>query len=296
MQKKQHFFTPDSTFAYVCLLPSMVALAVFMFYPIGYVFVMAFYKTNMVGDLERFVGWNNFQDLFESRKFIAVIIRTILWTTLAVVIKMVIGLMIGLALNQTFKGRKTVRALVILPWATSIPISVMLWQWTFNAEYGLLNHTLETLGIWSNPPIWLATSWSAFTATLSVDIWLGLSFLGLVYLAGLQSIPAELYEAAKIDGATWWQQFYHVTIPSMRKVLMIVTLLSFFWTFNDFNTIFILTNGGPAGSTEILVTYLYRHGFEFLKWHQASAIAVVTFFILILTSMLYAYFYKKYDE
>lgn len=296
MRKKPRFFTPDSTFAYLCLLPSLVALAVFMFYPIGYVFVMAFYKTNMVGDLERFVGWNNFLALFESRKFLAVILRTLVWTTLAVVIKMVLGLLIGLALNQTFKGRKLIRGLVILPWATAIPISVMLWQWAFNGEYGLLNYTLSSLGIWPNPPIWLAEAWSAFSATLSVDIWLGLSFLGLVYLAGLQSIPAELYEAAKIDGASHWQQFYHVTLPSMRKVLMIVTLLSFFWTFNDFNTIFILTNGGPAGSTEILVTYLYRQGFEFLKWHLASATAVITFLILICTSIIYAYFYKKYED
>jgi multiple sugar transport system permease protein len=201
-----------------------------------------------------------------------------------------------MALNQKFRFRKTVRALVVLPWATAMPISVMLWRWTLNAEYGMLNYTLESIGLWPNPPIWLAKPLSAFASTLMVDIWLGLPFLGLVFLAGLQSIPQELYEAAKIDGANTIRQFYHITLPCLRKVLMVVMLLSFFWTFNDFNTIFILTNGGPAGSTEILVTHLYRYGFDYYKWDQASAMAILTFFILTLISLVYVYFYKKLER
>ncbi len=256
---------------------------------------MSLFKTNVVGDLVRFVGLDNYIKLFSSKRFTAVVIRTVLWTTLAVSIKLVTGLMIGLALNQKFKLRKIIRGLIVLPWATAMPISVMLWRWTLNDEYGLLNYSLKALGI-DNPPIWLAKPLTAFISTLTVDIWLGLPFLGLVFLAGLQSIPLDLYEAAKVDGASIWRQFYHVTLPCLRKVLMIVMLLSFFWTFNDFVSIFILTNGGPAGSTEILVTHLYRYGFDFYKWDGASAMAVLTFLILTLTSLVYVYMYRKYEE
>lgn len=296
MKTFNRFFSQDTTFAYLCILPTLIALAVFMFYPVGHVFVMSFFKTNIVGELVHFVGVDNYEKIFSSKRFIRVIVRTIWWTTLAVFIKLVLGLMIGLILNWQFSGRKLVRAMVVLPWATSIPIATMMWKWTFDGELGLLNYTLSSLGIWSEPPYWLANAWSAFTATLTVDIWLGLPFLGLVYLAGLQAIPSVLYEAAIIDGANRWQQFIHVTLPSLAKVIMIATLLSFFWTFNDFNVIYILTNGGPAQSTEILVTNLYRTGFQYFKWDQASAMAIVTFLILALASVFYAYFYKKVED
>lgn len=293
-RRKKKFISDNTRFAYLCLIPAMLAMGILMYYPIGSVFAMAFYKTSRFGDLIGFIGWDNFLDLFDSKRFIGVINRTIIWTTLAVVIKLVLGLIIGLILNQKMKGRKMIRSLVILPWATAIPISVMLWKWTFNAEYGLLNYSLESLGF--SPPIWLADTFHAFNATLTVDVWLGLPFLGLVYLAGLQAVPEDLYEAAKLEGATPWQQFYHVTLPCMRKVIMIVTLLSFFWTFNDFNTIWILTGGGPVGSTEILVSYLYRYGFQYFKWGPASAMAVITFGILLVVSVGYAYFYRKYED
>jgi multiple sugar transport system permease protein len=293
---KKPFFLSDTTFAYFCVIPAILVLGIFIIYPIIQVFGMSFYKTNMVGDLVRFVGLDNYTKLFASKRFISVIVRTVLWTTLAVSIKIAIGLMIGLALNQKFKLRKIIRGLIILPWATAMPISVMLWRWTLNDEYGLLNYTLKAIGISSDPPIWLAKPLTAFISTLTVDIWLGLPFLGLVFLAGLQSISLDLYEAAKIDGANAFRQFYHITLPGLRKILMIVMLLSFFWTFNDFVSIFILTNGGPAGSTEILVTYLYRFGFDFYKWDAASAMAVITFIILSLTSLIYVFLYKKYEE
>jgi multiple sugar transport system permease protein len=299
-QKTEHAKKPlissDTSFAYFCVVPTIIVLSVFIIYPIVQVFGMSMFKTNMVGDLIRFVGMDNYIKLFASKRFTLVIFRTVIWTTLAVLIKIVIGLMIGLALNQKFKLRKIIRGLIVLPWATAMPISVMLWRWTLNDEYGLLNYTLKALAISSEPPIWLARPLTAFISTLTVDIWLGLPFLGLVFLAGLQSISMDLYEAAKIDGASTFRQFYHITLPGLRKILMIVTLLSFFWTFNDFVSIFILTNGGPAGSTEILVTHLYRYGFDFYKWDGASAMAVVTFIVLSLTSLIYVFLYKKYEQ
>jgi ABC-type sugar transport system permease subunit len=292
MQKKKAFWwTTESTVAYLFLLPATALLIAFLFYPIAYVFVMAFFKTNRLGNLVEYIGTGNFAALFATSAFWEVTLRSVIWTALAVSAKTVSGLSIALLLNVEFTGRKWARTLVIIPWASSVPISAMLWQWTYNNDFGLLNYTLQATGLWDNPPIWLAYPRSAFFAALYVDIWIGIPFMALVHLAGLQAIPPELYESAEVDGATAWQKFRYITLPLLKRIMLIATLLSTLWTFNDFNVIYILTAGGPAGSTDILVTYIYKHAFEFLKFGTAAAMAVMTFIILLLVSSIYAYFY-----
>jgi multiple sugar transport system permease protein len=285
------FWTQEDKIAFWFLLPSMAMLLAFMFYPIFYVFVMSVFKTNRVGEMVRFVGLDNFRHIFQSEEFTATVLRTIVWTLIAVFVKTVSGLAIALILKQRFMGRKLARALVLLPWAGSIPISVMVWKWTFNNDFGLLNYTLRALGL--DPPIWLAYPVPAFFATLTVDIWLGIPFMALVFLAGLQAIPKDLFEAAAVEGATAWQQFRHVTLPSLKPILLIATLLSFLWTFNDFNVIYILTKGGPLGKTEILITLIYRTAFEYTDFSSAGAIAIITFVVLLIVSLIYARFYFK---
>jgi len=290
---KTAFWTTESTLAYLFLLPAIAVLVAFMFYPIVYVFLMALYKTNRIGNLVGFIGTGNFKDLFSRREFWEVTIRSVIWTVLAVSAKTLAGLVIALLLNVDFKGRKLVRTLVILPWASSVPVSAMLWQWTYNYDFGLLNYTLKITHLWKNPPHWLGYPLSAFFANLYVDIWIGIPFMALVFLAGLQSVPPNLYEAAEVDGTNLWQKFYHVTLPLLKPVLLIATLLSSLWTFNDFNVIYILTKGGPANSTDILITFIYKYAFTFLKFGPAAAMAVITFAILLILSLVYARFYFK---
>lgn len=291
--KKTSFWTTESKLAYFFLFPATAILIAFMFYPIAYVFIMAFFKTNRLGNLVEYVGTGNFEVLFKTKEFWEVTLRSIIWTALAVTAKTLAGLGIALLLNVDFKGRKLARTLVIIPWASSIPISAMLWQWTYNNDFGLLNYTLRVTGLWDNPPIWLAYPRSAFFANLYVDIWIGIPFMALVHLAGLQAIPQELYEAAEVDGVTGWQKFRYITLPLLKRIMLIATLLSTLWTFNDFNVIYILTKGGPAGSTDILITFIYKHTFEFLKFGTAASMAVITFLILLIVSLVYAHFYFK---
>jgi len=283
----------NTMLAYLFLLPAIAVLVAFMLYPIVYVFLMALYKTNRIGNLVGFIGTGNFKDLFSRREFWEVTIRSVIWTVLAVSAKTLAGLVIALLLNVDFKGRKLVRTLVILPWASSVPVSAMLWQWTYNYDFGLLNYTLKITHLWKNPPHWLGYPLSAFFANLYVDIWIGIPFMALVFLAGLQSVPPNLYEAAEVDGTNLWQKFYHVTLPLLKPVLLIATLLSSLWTFNDFNVIYILTKGGPANSTDILITFIYKYAFTFLKFGPAAAMAVITFAILLILSLVYARFYFK---
>lgn len=295
-RQRSAFWTTESKLAYLLIAPAFALLLVFMLYPIGYVFLMAFYKTNKLGQITSFIGFQNFTQLFKNEAFWTVTFRSILWTVLAVAFKTAIGLIIALLLNVKFKGHHIYRTLVIIPWASSVPISAMLWQWTFNSEFGLLNHTLKATGLWNSPPFWLAYPRTAFFANMYVDIWCGLPFMAMVFLAGLQSIPEDMYESATIDGASGWRCFWSITLPMLKRVLMIATLLSSLWTFNDFNVIYILTKGGPMDRTDILITYIYKYGFQYLKFGPASVMAIVTFAILLVVSMVYARYYFRGED
>ncbi len=281
--------------AYVLLTPALLVLVGFMLYPICYVFFMAFCKTSKLGAIRGFTGFDNFRVLFKNKAFWEVTTRTFVWTAVSVSSKTVVGLIIALLLNIKFAGRKIYRTLVILPWATSVPISVMLFQWIYQSEFGLLNHTLELIGI-QNPPQWLAYSRSAFFACVYVDVWIGIPFMALVFLAGLQAIPKDIYESADVDGASILKKFWHITLPMLKRVLLIATLLSALWTFNSFPVIYILTKGGPMNSTDILITFIYKYSFQFLKFGPAAAMAVITFGILVLVSVVYAYSYFKSED
>jgi multiple sugar transport system permease protein len=195
-----------------------------------------------------------------------------------------------------YRGRKIARMLFIIPWASSVPISALLWQWVYHPEFGLLNYTLKALHLVANPPAILGFPTSAFIGCLWVDIWVGIPFFALVFLAGMQAIPNELYESAHMDGAGAGRRYFSITIPGLRELILISTLLSAIWTFNDFNVIFILTRTGPANSTNILITSVYMNAFVDLRFDWAAVQAVVTFVILTLVSVVYARFYFKREN
>lgn len=292
-QPQLHRLSGDAKMAYALILPAALFIAVFMIYPIFYVVMMSLYKTNKLGILQQFIWFDNFSRLMKDPVFWQVTGRSVLWTALAVIVKTVVGMVIALCLNVEFAGRKFARMLFIIPWASSVPISAMLWKWVYDHEFGLLNHTLVALGITNNPPVWLGfPSWS-FIACIWVDIWIGIPFMALVFLAGMQSVSRDLYESAEVDGVNSIQKFFYITIPSIKQIIFIATLLSSLWTFNDFNTIYILTRGGPAGATDILITSLYKNGFEWLRFSDAAVMGVVTFVILMIFALTYARAYFK---
>ena len=295
-KRKGHFWTTDSKYAYLFLLPATVFLLLFMIYPILNVIIMSMYHTDKLGRFVNFNGFQNFAKLFHQEDFLEVLLRSVYWTGLAVAVKTIFGLVLALLLNVEYRGRKILRALIIIPWASAVPISALLWVWVYHNEFGLLNYTLKATGLWSNPPVWLGTPISAFFSVIWVDIWIGIPFMTLVFLAGMQAIPQDLYEAAEVDGAGALQKFLYITIPGIRDVLLIATLLSTLWTFNDFNTIYIMTKGGPAGGTQILITYIYQNTFEWWKWNNGAVMAVITFIVLSIIAWIYARFYFRRGE
>ncbi|MDD3366836.1 MAG: sugar ABC transporter permease [Sphaerochaetaceae bacterium] len=283
----------DAKMAYVLLAPAAAFIAVFMIYPIFYVIMMSLYRTNKLGILQEFIWFKNFTRIFKQKVFWEVTGRSLLWTAIGVTVKTVVGMIIALCLNVEFRGRKFSRLLFIIPWASSVPISAMLWKWVYDHEFGLLNHTLIALGITQNPPVWLGTPIWSFVSCMWVDIWIGIPFMALVFLAGMQSVPKDLYESAEVDGVNSAGKFFYITIPSIKQIIFIATLLSSLWTFNDFNVIYILTRGGPAGATDILITAIYKNGFEWLRFSDSAVMAVVTFIILMALSIVYARVYFR---
>ena len=288
--------TRESRLAYLLLLPAVACVLGFMVYPLVSVGLMSIFRTNRLGWLQNFVGLANYFSVMNDAEFWRVTGRSILWTVLAVLSKTIFGLVIALLLNVKYRGRKLARMLFIAPWASSVPISVLLWSWVYNPQFGLLNHTLKITGITANPPIWLGYPISGFIAAIWVDIWIGIPFMALVFLAGMQAIPEDLYESADLDGVNGFQKFYYITLPGIKRILQISTLLSALWTFNDFNSIFILTGGGPVNMTDILITSIYKNAFVYARFDRAAVMAIITFIILTMLSAVYARHYFREED
>ncbi len=293
---RERFWNPEARLAYILILPTTVFLVAFMFYPIAYVFVMSFFKTNKLSDLTKFVGFANFIDRFQDREFWWAAARSLIWTATGVGAKFLAGMTIAVLLNVKYRGRKAARMAFIIPWASSVPISALLWTWVYHPEFGLLNHTLRITGLWTNPPGWLGAPLPAFISTMWVDIWIGIPFFALVFLAGMQAIPNELYESAYIDGAGGVRSFFSITLAGIRELILISTLLSAIWTFNDFNVIYIMTRAGPANTTNLLITSVYINAFTDLHFDWAAVQSVVTFLILSVVSVIYARFYFRQEN
>ncbi|AEM86667.1 carbohydrate ABC transporter permease [Streptomyces violaceusniger] len=254
---------------------------------IGINHIPATYKT---------VGLDNFKAILQDQVFWDRLGWTVTWTVCCVALTFSIGLGLAVLLNRRFAGRTLYRSLLILPWAVPAFVSVFAWRLLYNEKNGILNKVLDGGGIDAVP--WLNDPTMAKASVIAVNIWLGVPFMLVALLGGLQSIPGELYEAAEMDGASPWQRFRHITLPGLRSVSSTVILLSTIWTFNMFPVIFLLTRGGPGDATEILVTYAYRLSFvnSPRDFAGASAWGVLILLILMLFAVVYRRSLRKQGE
>ena len=243
-----------------------------------------------------FVGLDNYADALSGNQFLGTLGWTMLWTVSCVSVTFALGLALANILNRRIAGRSLYRMLLILPWAVPGFVSVFAWRFLYDERRGILNQVLAGGGIdavpWLNDPTWAKFS------VIAVNVWLGVPFMMVALLGGLQSIPGELYEAAEMDGASAWQRFRHITMPGLRSVSTTVILLSTIWTFNMFPVIFLLTRGGPGDSTEILVTYAYRLSFVNSPRDFAASAAwgVVILLLLSLFAVVYRRALKKQGD
>jgi arabinogalactan oligomer/maltooligosaccharide transport system permease protein len=250
------------------------------------------------------VGLQNYIELFTdpelAPKFWYIFAKTILWTGVNVAFHVGLGLLLAVALNGPVRGKTIYRILLIIPWAVPAYITALSWRGMFDFEYGAVNLMLTRIAqfppaAWLlgqlnlTPPVnWLGDVTHAFQACIVTNVWLGFPFMMVIALGGMQGIPQELYEAARIDRASRWQQFRHVTLPLLKPVLLPAITLGTIWTFNNLNVIWLVSNGGePQDSTHILVSYVYKAAFNLYRYGYGAALSMVIFFILLTFSILF---------
>ncbi len=293
---------------YILVLPLLIAFALFIIYPLYKVLESSFYEAHFLNPCHRrVVGFENYSLLFTFKLFdpkwsyfVAALRRSFLWVAGSVGLKVVLGVLGATLLNSRYLiGKKVYRTLVIIPWAIPWAMASMMWAWTLNSQFGVLNSILLKLGLTSSPVTFLARPTSAFLTTIVVDAWMGLPFMIIMILSGLQSIPETIYEAATIDGAGDIKKFFHITLPMLKPVLLTVTLLSTVWTFNSFDIIWILTRGGPMKATETLPIAIYNISFLMTRFGGIGKAAAMTIFqvgIVTIISVFYIRTLRRESE
>jgi len=229
------------------------------------------------------VGLRNYLYLADDDAFHTVVLNSLVFTVASVALKVMTGLGMALVLHATWRWRNFFRGLLLLPWITSTVIIALTWRWMFDAfpGRGFFNSVLLDAGLLARPIAFMATPAGAMAAVVVANWWRGFPFFGVSYLAGMQSIPGELYEAASVDGAGAWRRFWHITLPGLQHVMLVTILLTFIFTLNDFNIIYVMTRGGPGTATQVFATYSYEVAFNQLRWGRGVTIAIYVVPLLI---------------
>jgi multiple sugar transport system permease protein len=270
------------------LLPSLIFVSVFSIYPIFESFRLSFYRLILTLPWlgQKMVGWENYADLWTDPVAVQSLRTTLVFVGVTIPIELLLGLGIALVMNEAFRGRGLLRAVVLIPWAIPTVVSSQMWRFIFNDRYGLFNVVLFG-GDASRYLAPLADSDLALIAIIAAEIWKTTPFAALILLAGLQGIPDDLYEAASVDGATAWQKFWHVTLPLLRPALLLALLFRSIDALRVFDLVFVMTQGGPADATNVLQFYGYKKSFAEGMIGYGSAIAVTVFFMSLVLSLAY---------
>ena len=246
----------EAVFSWLMVTPPVLFLLLLVGYPFVYGIWLSL-ENRPVAQAGTFVGLANFIDDFHDPVFWQVTKNTFVYTTVATILKMIGGLGLALVMNQDFKFKNTIRAMMLLPFIVPTVLSTIAWMWLLDPAFAPINWFLRNLGIADPGPSWLGNSYLAMMSLIVVNVWRGLPFYGITLLAGLQTISPELYEAATIDGASTWARFRYVTLPLLKPVIFIVTMFSIIFTFADFQLVYVLTRGGPANATHLYATYAF---------------------------------------
>lgn len=272
----------ETWLAVAFVAPTIVLVGGVYLYPAVMTLLYSFAELEVASlSIERFIGLENFRNAVASEESRAAILRTLYFGTMLVLLTTVFSFLIALLLKQNFRGRGFLRLIVLLPWALPPIVSGVLWSQMFNANFGFINGLIRAFG-GEGDIVWLGEPVLALHAILVAEVWRWIPFATLFILAGLQTIPDPLYEAASVDGANAWQKFHRITVPLMWPVLMPVTIFLFIWAMKAFDTIFVLTRGGPAASTTTLNYLVYREAFEEFSFGEASATAYVLSLLTLL--------------
>jgi len=285
----------DGAFAVLLVLPGLALLAAVVLYPLVAALVAAFFEQSLVLPGRTFVGLANVQEVLTG-DFLRLLWQTMVFTLGTTIIPFVIGFGLALALNTRIRGAKVLRGLMLIPWLVPGVVVSFLWMWIFNANYGVMNAILESLGLIDSPQAWLAQPGTAMGAVIVAKTWQSFPWMMVMLLAGLQTVPRELHEAAEMDGAGTVRRFRSITVPHLKGIIGLVLLLEFIWNFQHFDIIYVLTGGGPAGSTQTFATAVYETAFKGYDLGMAGALGLLWMVLLMGLVVLYVRFSEKGEE
>ena len=270
----------EETLGYVLVAPVVLILLVLVAYPFFYAIQISL-TDRTIGNPGRFVGLDTILNLWQNGIYRQTLRNTLIFTAGATVLKLFIGLGVALLINERFPLRKLVRSAILLPWIVPTVLSGLAWQWMFTPNFSVLNWIIVNLG-WSKTGLpWLTNPDLALFCVTLVNAWRAIPFFAITLLAGLQTIPQELYEASAIDGAGRWNRFRHITLPLLMPILTITLVLSIIWTFSDFQVVYSLTQGGPMNSTHVLATLSYQVGLASGRISEGVAISLTMLPLLL---------------
>jgi multiple sugar transport system permease protein len=277
----------DASEPYLYSAPALILIIAVMLVPLAIGISYAFRDIQLLNPFSGgFIGLQHFRDLSKDAAFYGALKNTLWWTGASVVLQFVFGLILALLLDKPFLGRSIVQALVFLPWAVPSFLAGLNWSWLFNPVIGPIPHWLYAMGLMSEPGNILSDPHYAMWGPIIANVWWGIPFFAITLLAALQAIPRDLYEAASIDGAGWFERFRSITLPFLAPTIAITVLLRTVWVSNFADLIVVMTGGGPADRTQIVASYIFTQAFKRLDFGYASAIALVLLVLLLAYSML----------
>lgn len=250
-------------------------------YPVIYVFYLSFHRKLLIFDISDFIGLENYLFLFKDDRFWNALRNTVYFTSASVSIELLLGLCVAILLNKSFRFKGAVRAIILIPWAVPTVVSARIWEWIYNTDFGILNYVIGSKINWLGSSLW------AMNAAIFMDVWKTTPFVVIILMAGLQVIPQELYQAARIDGAGGWAIFRKITLPLLKPVILVVLIFRTLDAFRVFDAIYVLTGGGPANTTETLSIYAYKVLFQTLQFGYGSTLAVTVFLCVGIISIFY---------
>jgi multiple sugar transport system permease protein len=281
--------------AYLFLAPGFIVFSTFTLAALGFAIYLSFHRWSIIEPEKPFVGLDNYRDLMDDERFQESILNTAYFTGASVPITMLIGLVLAVLLNQPIRLRALFRVAYYLPVVTPFVVTAIMWKWLYNGDFGLFNYYLMKGHIIDEPLLWLSSQNLAMPAVIIMSIWAGVGFSMVIYLAGLQSIPEELYESAKLDGAGALARLWHITIPMLRPTTLFLLVMGIITSLQVFTQIFVMTQGGPVNKTTTMVYYLYLWAFKYYDMGYASTLAFVLFLMLLVFTAIQIRLFRSAD-
>jgi multiple sugar transport system permease protein len=279
--------------AYLYLSPGLIIFAIFSIFAVGFSFYVSFHHWDILNPEKPYVGLQNYKNLAHDPKFRQAVINTIYYAGVSVPLTMAAGLGLAVLLNQKLRALGFFRALYYLPVITPVIAAAIVWKWVFQGDYGLLNYYLQKGHITHHSLLWLNDPNLAMPAVIFMSIWQGAGFAMVIYLAGLQAIPEELYEAAKVDGAGAWRRFRSITLPLLAPTTLFVGVILTIFALQVFPQIFVMTQGGPIGRTTTILYYLWLTGFKYFDMGKAAAMGYLLFALIFIFALIQMRIYRR---